>query len=161
MTNLGRRIRGAIGMGLTWAGAGIVAGTVLARVPGFESDLPFPLLFAPLGFLAGVIFSGILVAMGNRRRFEDMSITRFAAWGAASGLLLSGVFVIGAAVRGTSLLSEFLVFGPALGIASAASAAGSLALARRAERQALTAESDRSPVDAALDAHEKQELLGR
>ena len=53
MSKWGRRIRGAIRMGLAWAAAGFVAGTVLARVPGFQSDLPFALLFA-----AGPSFSG-------------------------------------------------------------------------------------------------------
>ena len=73
-----RRIRGAIGVGLIWAAAWFVAGTLLAQVPGFSSDLPFPLLFAPLGFVTGIIFSGILVAIEGRRRFDRMSLSRFA-----------------------------------------------------------------------------------
>ena len=129
-----RRIRGAIGIGLTWAAAWFGAGILLARVPGFYSDLPFALLFAPLGFATGVIFSGILVAIERRRNFGRVSFTRFTAWGAVSGLLLSGIFVVAAAIRGGSLWGEFLVFGPPLALSSAASAAGSLALARRAER---------------------------
>ena len=95
MKKWGRRIRGAIGMGLAWGAAGFGAGILLARVPGFYSDLPFALLFAPLGFFAGIIFSGILVAIGGRCRFDRMSLSRFAGWGAVSGLLLSGIFVVG------------------------------------------------------------------
>ena len=45
-----RRIRAAIGTGLTWAAAWSAAGGLLARVPGFYSDLPFALLFAPFGY---------------------------------------------------------------------------------------------------------------
>jgi len=157
MNNWGRRIRGALRMGLAWAAAGFVAGLVLARIPGFYSDLPFALLFAPLGFFAGVIFSGILVAIGGRRRFDQMSLPRFAGWGAASGLLLSGVFAVSAALRGDSMWGEFLVFGPALAIASAVSAAGSLALARRAESRELpspTADSLRArPTNAILTSN--------
>ena len=137
MKQLLRRIRGAIGMGLTWAAAWFVAGALLARVPGFSSDLPFALLFAPLGFVTGIIFSGVLVGIEGRRGFDRASLARFAGWGAASGLLLSGIFVVGAALRGASLVGEFLVFGPALATAGAICAAGSLALARRAERGAL------------------------
>ena len=133
MKNWGRRIRGAIWMGLIWAAAWSGAGAVLARIPGFDSDLPFPLLFAPLGFVSGIIFSGILVALEGRRRFDRMSLLRFAGWGALSGLLLSGVPVVGAALRGASMWGEFLVFGPALILSSAVCAAGSLAVARRAE----------------------------
>ena len=155
-----RRIRAAIGMGLTWGGVWFVAGTLLARVPGFSSDLPFALLFAPLGFVSGIIFSGILVGIEGRRRFDRTSLPRFAGWGAASGLLLSGIPVVGAALRGGALLGEFLVFGPPLAIAGAICAAGSLAVARRAERRELS--GDRwNPAEAELTESEKRELLGR
>jgi hypothetical protein len=128
------RIRGAIGIGLAWAAAWFGAGILLARVPGFYSDLPFALLFAPLGFVTGVIFSGILAVIERPRTFDRVPLSRFAGWGAVSGLLLSWIFVVAAALRGESLWGEFLVFGPPLALSSAASAAGSLALARRAQR---------------------------
>ncbi len=124
-------------MGLTWGAAWFGAGILLARMPGFFSDVPFAIVFAPLGFVTGVIFSGILVVIEGRRRFDRMSLARFAGWGAASGLLLSGIFVGGAALRGADVWAEFLLFGPALAMASAGCAAGSLALARRAERREL------------------------
>ena len=141
MNKWGRRIRGAIGMGLTWAAAGFAAGILLARVSSFNPDLPFALLFAPLGFVTGIIFSGILVAMG-RRGFDRISLPRFAGLGAIGGLLLSGIFVVGAALRGASMWGDFLLFGPALAAASAVGAAGSLALARRAERRELPGGGD-------------------
>ncbi|HEX3233750.1 MAG TPA: hypothetical protein VHR41_06110 [Gemmatimonadales bacterium] len=155
-----RRIRGAIGMGLAWGAAGFGAGILLARVPGFYSDLPFALLFAPLGFCAGIIFSGILVGIERRRGFDRMSLSRFVGWGAVSGLLLSGIFVVGAALRGQSLWGEFLVFGPALATASAVCAAGSLAVARRAERRELPGPSA-DPAEDELTGDEMRELLGR
>jgi hypothetical protein len=159
MKKWGRRIRAAIGMGLTWGAAGFGAGTLLARVPGFDSDLPFALLFAPLGFVTGIIFSGILVAIEGRRGLDRMSLSRFAGWGAVSGLLLSGIFVVGAALRGASLWGEFLVFGPPLAMASAVCAAGSLAMARRAERRDLRGASG-DPAEAELTDDKKGELLG-
>ena len=160
MKKWARRIRAAIGMGLTWAAAWFVAGTLLARVPGFSSDLPFALLFAPLGFITGIIFSGFLVGIEGRRRFERISLSRFAGWGAASGLLLSGIFVVGAALRGESLWREFLTFGPALTMASAVCAASSLALARRAERRELPGDGGH-PAEADLTERRKAERLGR
>lgn len=160
MKNWGRRIRAAIGMGLTWGAVWFVAGILLARMPGFYSDVPFALLFAPLGFVTGIIFSGILVVIEGRRRFDRMSLSRFAGWGAVSGLLLSGIFVVGAALRGETLWGEFLVFGPVLAVSSAVCAAGSLALARRAERRELPGPSG-DPAEAELTEDEKRELLGR
>ena len=160
MKKWGRRIRGAIGMGLTWGAIWFGAGILLARVPGFYSDLPFALLFAPLGFVSGIIFSGILVVIEGRRRFDRMSLSRFAGWGAVSGLLLSGIFVVGAALRGEALWGEFLVFGPPLTIASAVCAAGSLAVAKRAERRERRGPSG-DPAEAGLTENEKRELLGR
>ena len=154
-----RRIRAAIGMGLTWGAVWFGAGILLARVPGVYSDLPFALLFAPLGFVTGIIFSGILVAIEGRRRFDRMSLLRFAGWGAVSGLLLSGIFVVGAVLRGATGWGEFLVFGPPLATASAVCAAGSLALARRAQRQELPGSSG-DPAENQLTEDDKGELLG-
>ena len=155
-----RRIRAAIGMGLTWGAAWFGAGILLARVPGLDSDLPFALLFAPLGFVTGIIFSAILVVIEGRRGLDRMSLSRFGGWGAVSGLLLSGIFVVAAALRGASGWGEFLVFGPPLVMASAVCAAGSLALARRAERRELPRPSG-DLAEAELTEDKKEELLGR
>jgi len=160
MKRWGRRIRAAIGMGLIWGAAWFAAGILLARVPGFYSDLPFALLFAPLGFVTGIVFSGILVAIEGRRRFDRMSLSRFAGWGAVSGFLLSGIFVVGAALRGGPVWGEFLVFGPPLAMAGAVCAAGSLAVARWAERRELPGPSG-DPAEAELTEDKKGELLGR
>src|SRR5215475_270927 len=127
MRSLLRRIRGAIGMGVTWAAAWFAVGFVPRWVLGIESDLPFPILFGGLGFIAGVTFSGLLVLTEGRRRFDQMSLPRFAAWGAVGGLLLSALFL-----RGTSAgWGEVLAISTTLATASAVCASGSLALARR------------------------------
>jgi hypothetical protein len=141
-----RRIRGAIGMGLTWATAWFGAGLILLLVVGVgAADVPFPLLFGLLGFLAGVTFSGVLGVFAGRRRFDQMSLPRFAAWGGVGGLLLS---VALAAALGWD---AFLVLGPIFALSGAGCAAGSLALARRAE--------DRKSLDGLAD-DEARELLG-
>ncbi len=134
-----RRIRGAIGMGLTWAIAWFGAGVILLLVVGFgAADVPFPIGFGVFGFLAGVTFSGVLGIVEGRRKFDQMSLPRFAGWGAVGGLLLSGIFAWAAGLGG-----EFLVLGPVFALSGAGSAAGSLALARRAEeRELLDASTD-------------------
>ncbi|MBT8479362.1 MAG: hypothetical protein KJO06_10630 [Gemmatimonadetes bacterium] len=150
-----RRIRGALGMGLTWAIAWFAAGMVLLLIVGPDAaDVPFPLGFGFLGFLAGVTFSGVLGIAEGRRRFEQMSLPRFAGWGAVGGLLFSGIFVLAA-----DLGSAILVLGPVFALSSAACAAGSLALARTAEdRESLEAGVDLAELGPTDD--EAQELLG-
>jgi hypothetical protein len=155
-----RRIRGAIGMGLTWALAWFGAGMVLLLIVGFgAADVPFPLGFGLLGFLAGVTFSGVLAIVEGRRRFDQMSLPRFAVWGGVGGLLLSGIFVLTVALAGdTTLLRNLVVLGPVFAAAGAASAAGSLALARMAEdRELLDSSGDVAGVG--LTEGEAWELL--
>ena len=51
------------------------------------------------GFVTGIIFSRILVVVEGRRGVDRVSLSRFARWGAVSGLLLSGIFVVGPSGR--------------------------------------------------------------
>lgn len=142
MSEWRRRIRGAIGMGLTWAAAWFGAGMVLLVIVGVgAADVPFPLFFGLLGFLAGATFSGILGVTEGHRRFDEMSLPRFAIWGAVGGSLL-GVVVALAAVGGDPT-GAILGLGSLFALAGAGSAAGTLALARRAE--------DRKSLDRVVD----------
>lgn len=148
-----RRIRGAIGIGLTWAMTWFSAGMVWRFVVGFgPGDVPFPLVFGALGFLTGATFSGVLGVVEGRRRFDQMSVPRFAALGAIAGLLFSVPLVLTG--------GEFVVWlGPVVALAGAVSAAGTLALARKAEeRELLDAAADLS--DVGLSEDETRQLLG-
>jgi hypothetical protein len=147
-----RRIRGAFGMGFTWAAAWSLVGGVPRWLFGINTDLPLPLLFGALGFIAGVTFSALLVLTEGRRRFDQMSLPRFAAWGALGGLALSALFV-----RGASLgWGEIAVISTAFGLASAACASASLALARRGLTRELPGSGRGS---AELTDRQKRELL--
>ena len=151
-----RRIRGAIGMGFTWAAAWFSVGFVPRWIFGVESDLPFPLLFGGLGFIAGVTFSGLLMLTEGRRRFDQMSLPRFAGWGAVGGLLISALFL-----RGTSPgWGEVLAIPTSFALACAVCASGSLAVARRAVRRELP-DGREDTTAAELTDLEKQNLLGR
>ena len=163
MTKGLRRLRGAIGMGLTWAVAWGGAGTIvtlgfLLRT-GSRPDAPFPIMFAAAGFVAGVLFSGALGLAEGRRRFDQMSLRRFAAWGAAAGFLLAATFVLAVSLGGDpAFLWNLVVVGPAFAVAAAGSAAGSLALARRAQdRAVLETTEDASAVG--LPEGEAREVL--
>ena len=156
-----RRIRGAIGMGLTWAaawfGAGVIMMLGVLLLTGSRADVPIPLVFGAFGLVAGITFSGVVGLVEGRRRFDQMSLPRFAGWGAAGGFFLSATFVLAVALAGDpAFLWNLLFLGPVVAVAGAGSAAGSLALARRVEdRELLEASEDVAEVWLAEDeAHE-------
>lgn len=144
-----RRIRGAVGMGLTWAAGWAVAGlligvasTLLPFLPWhyfFDVfDAPLPALAVP-GFFGGMFFSLVLGIAGRGRRFRDLSLPRFAAWGAAGGLLL-GLFPFALVAVGLASLHARTSAWPLLAavvvpltLLGAASASLTLLLARKAE----------------------------
>jgi len=148
-----RRFRGAIGMGFTWAAAWSAAGLVPRWIFGFNADAPFPLVFGVLGFIAGITFSGLLVLTEGRRRFDQMSLPRFAAWGGVGGLLLAALFA-----RIASLgWGDVLAIAPTFAVASAVCASGSLAVARRAVRRELP--DARRVTEVEFADREKRKLL--
>ena len=150
-----RRIRGATGMGVTWAAAWFAAGLVPRWVFGVNTDVPLPLVFSLFGLMAGVVFSAVLTMTEGRRRFDQMSLPRFAGWGAIGGLLLSALL----AEAGSLGWGDVLALAPTLAIASAACASGSLAMAKRAVRRELP---DRrgDTAEAELTDREKRKLPG-
>src|SRR4051812_24195262 len=145
-----RRIRGAIGMGFAWGAAWSGAGMVVAVLTGFAGDAPVPLVFGVFGFGAGVIFSALLALTEGRRSFDQMSLPRFAGWGAVGGLLLSALFATAVSLG----WGEVLAVAPTFALASAVCASGSLALARRAVRRALP-DGRGDAAEAELAAYEK------
>ena len=152
-----RKLRGALGLGLTWAFAWFAAGMVLLLIVGPDAaDVHFPLFFGFLGFLAGVTFSGLLGLTEGRRRFDEMSMPRFALWGALGGVGLSVAFPLLAGLG----LSLFPILGPVFGVAGAACAAGTLALARMAEDPARL-EGGEEIDEVGLSDAEMRDLLGK
>lgn len=149
-----RRIRGSIGMGLTWAAGwaifGVMIGVASTITPFLPWDSFFEVFDAPLpalavpGFFGGILFSIVLGIAGRNRKFEELSIKRFAAWGAVGGLLLAllpdFLVAVGLASLGTEAMSLWkltaLISAP-LVVLGAASASGSLILARRARKKDL------------------------
>ncbi len=90
-----RRIRGAVGMGLTWAFTGALVGAGIELIHniwpnplGSAVDI-WPAMLAYPGFVGGVVFSVVLGIAARRRRFDELSLPQFALWGAVGGALLS------------------------------------------------------------------------
>lgn len=164
-----RRIRGALGMGLTWALTGFLAGICIELIHniwpnplGAAVDI-WPAALAYPGFLGGVAFSMVLGIAGRRRRFDELSLPGVAAWGAVGGLLVSlipaAMVTMGLATPNVPVWQiTMALLGPfTLGGAIAASA--SLALARMAEDRELL-DASRDVADVGLSEVEERELLG-
>ncbi|HZO18427.1 MAG TPA: hypothetical protein VFB46_05530 [Gemmatimonadaceae bacterium] len=141
-----RRIRAAVTMGLIWAVPWAIVAVLIGLVidPDGSMDEMWPAIGAYPGFLGGVLFSIVLSIAERHRPLSELSVRRFAAWGAAAGLAIGVLpFLLGtpAAELNVARLAT-LVIG-SFTVMSAGSAAASLALARRAEaRQRLDAGAD-------------------
>jgi hypothetical protein len=133
MSNLLRRVRGALGIGFVWAVVWGFVGGIPRWLWGINTDAPLGLVFAVFGFLAGLTFSVVLALTEGRRRLDQMSLPRFAAWGAVGGLLISALPIRLAATG----WAEVFAISTTFAVACAVSATGSLALAKRASNREL------------------------
>ena len=102
MTDLVRRLRGALGIGVTWgvlcATIGLVLGLVVGVVspdqidPG-EGPGKVAAVLGLVGFLSGLGFAGLFFVAERRRTIHELSLGRVALWGllgAAAIPLLTG-----------------------------------------------------------------------
>jgi hypothetical protein len=110
-------------------------------------------------FLSGVVFSAVLGIAAGRRRLDELSIARVGGWGAVAGLLIGILpFVLGDR-GGRPIWPLAVVVIPSITLLSAVSAAGSLALAQRAQKRELLDGGARLD-EVGLTGGEVQELLG-
>ena len=137
-----RRIRGAVGMGLTWAVGWALVGAMIAVISGFVPGNPMGSVLDPWlalampGFLGGVIFSAVLWLAEGGRRFDELSLPRLAAWGAVAGLLLGVLpFALGTPSAKFPLWLLGVVIIGSTTLLSAVSAVGSALLFRYAARE--------------------------
>lgn len=155
-----KRVRAAVVMGLTWAVLWAPVGVLVGLVvdPDGSMDEMWPAIGAYPGFLCGIVFSGVLVAVARHRRLHELSLSRFAAWGAVAGAA-AGVlpFLIGEPAGTTPVWLLGSVVVASFAVMSGASAAASLALARRAERRALLDAGQ--PPAAGIRTHASREPL--
>ena len=161
-----QRIRGAIGIGLTWAVGWAPVGAVTGLIIGVVFGLPlggiaanYAELFGVLGFIGGTMFSTVLRIADGRHRFDQLSLPRFALWGAVGGLSLSALAVTAGVVGLGGITPLTVVVVSAAGLLGAGSATGSLALARKADDQELLA-AGQDAAEVGLTDAERRELLG-
>jgi len=102
-----------------------------------------------------MIFSAVLALTEGRRSIDEISLPRFAGVGAIGGFVLSALV----AKVGSLGWGDGLALATTLGVASAVSAAGSLAMARRAARQELS-DGRGKTAEVELTESEKRKVLG-
>jgi len=132
MTGWWRRLRGALGLGVVWAGGGAVVGGLIEAIANFVPalngvDMWIPLLALP-GFIGGVIFAIALGIAARGRTFNELSFPGMVALGLLGGIVLGGLLV------GIGAPPMILLPTTAL---SGLGAALSLGLGRMAERDQL------------------------
>ncbi len=156
-----KRIRGALGMGLIWAIVWAPIGILIGMIvdPDNSMDEMWVAIGAYPGFLGGVVFATVIGIAARRQRLDELSIPGFAAWGAIAGLIVGSIpFVIGdSSTEMPTWLFASIVIG-VITLMSAASAAGSLAIARMAdEPEVLGAGADK--VDSGLPVGAREEVF--
>ena len=140
-----KRVRATLGMGLLWAAGGMGVGGVIELL---DNVLPgglamasrvdmWPQTLAIPGFIGGVLFAVVLMIAARVQRFDELSMPRFAAWGAVAGLALGVIaMAIGAPIMFLGIMS----------LAGTVAGAGSLLIARRASSPtALPSADDDAP----------------
>jgi len=130
MNKILRNLRGVLGIGLTWgilwAAVAISVGTIIGVVdpdsidPG-EEPIVLGRMVGVVGFICGVVFSGLLSIAERRKTIFDLSLSRVAMW----GILVSAAFLL---LMGKDM--RMMLF---LGPLGAVSAMASVTISRRWE----------------------------
>ena len=169
MRNWLRRVRGAIGMGLFWGLGGFAAGMVIELIHnlwpnplGALVDI-WPAALAYPGFVGGVAFSAVLGIAGRRKRFDELSIPKVAAWGALGGLLVclipAAMVALGWATPNIPLWQITAALAGPFVLGGALAAGASLALARASEDSELL-DAGLDVAGVGLTTEEAEQLLG-
>ncbi len=145
MNRLVRRLRGLLGVGVTWgtlwsvigAGIGLVVGVISPEV--WENTNPiieWAVGMGLYGFVSGIGFGSLLSLREGRKTILDISPRRAAIWGVAGAaavpLLFGALGTFDAGTTAVEVLGAILV----TGVLGGTFAPASIAVARRAEFRA-------------------------
>lgn len=140
-----RRLRGLLGVGVTWgamwgaigAGIGAIIGIVAPGAWTWANPIfDWAVGMGLYGFVSGVGFGGLLSLREGRKRLADLSLGRVALWGILGAILVPPIFgLLGTFPVGTTLLDVLGAIG-VTGVLGGTFAATSVAIAKRAELRA-------------------------
>ncbi|MCY3766402.1 MAG: hypothetical protein OXH06_13380 [Gemmatimonadetes bacterium] len=125
----------AVGWAVVWSPVGLLTGIIVD--PGGSMDEMWVAIGAYPGFLCGAVFSAAIGIAEGRRGFDETALSRVAAWGAVSGLLVGVLpFVLGTVNTTLPLWLWGIVTAGAVTLLSSASAVGTALIARMAKQRA-------------------------
>jgi hypothetical protein len=137
-----RRIRSALVIGLLWGIAWLILGIVVDELMVWFASPPRAIdtlllgIWTGLGIVSGTTFAGLLARLERNRTVETLAFRRLVLWGVLAGAgipILFAIIVLALAAPDLHLArSDFVVF-TLLGAIGAATAAGTIAIARRGE----------------------------
>jgi hypothetical protein len=165
-----RRIRGVLGMGIVWGGAGALVGMAIELINGIWStplgammDM-WPVAIGLPSFFMGITFSTVLGVVARSRRFDELSLAKFAILGGLGGLVVAvlpwPLVSLGLVPVGFNLwpvVPAIIVLFTLVGIIVAP---GTLALARMTEDRPLGGSQARESASAIRQPAQKDEQLG-
>ena len=126
----------ALAWAVVWSPVGVLTGIIVD--PGGSMDEMWVAIGAYPGFLCGAVFSAVVGIAEGRRRLNEIALSRVAAWGAVSGLVVGVIpFVLGTVNSALPLWLWSIVTVGAVTILSSASAVGTASIARMAKKRAL------------------------
>lgn len=125
----------ALAWAVVWSPVGVLAGIIVD--PGGSLNEMWVAIGAYPGFLCGAVFSAVIGIAEGRRGFDALALSRVAAWGAVSGLLVGVLpFVLGTVNPVLPLWLWGVLTAGAVTLLSSASAVGTALIARLAKQRA-------------------------
>jgi CubicO group peptidase (beta-lactamase class C family) len=127
-----KRIRSALVVGLVWGGLwALVGGGIMESFIDPRGDIVdmWPQVLGIVGFVGGVIFSGVIALVAGHRKLGEFSFAEFAGLGAVAGVLQGAVAM--------ALVGAPALFIGLTTLVSAVAASGSLAVARMAGQRQI------------------------
>lgn len=137
-----KRLRGAVGTGLTWAAGWAVLGAVHGFVVGLVNPrywtLANPILdtafgYAVAGLIAGTGFSGLLAWLDRRSTLERLSRARVVVWGAVGGALVPVLVHLTRGLTSSAGWTDVALTASVTGVLGGGSALVTLWIARRSK----------------------------
>jgi len=145
MSELFRKIRGALGVGTTWGVMWAAIGAVIGLIIEWTNPSMFyfvnPVVEWAIGMgmygaVSGFGFAGLLSLREGRKMLSDLSLKRVALWGVLGSAAVPLVFSwMGMFAAGTTVLDIVAAMG-VTSLLGGIFAPGSVAIAKRAELQA-------------------------